>query len=103
MNTSQGIAIGVYSVRAEAMDNNRIQGFLPGNPDTIARLATSPSGSVDSQSILQDMVETNHYKSNLPSSVWVRATYIHNGYFQLPAFSCLQVVDQICSYRFILY
>ena len=97
------IAIGVDNVWVVAVDNNRIERYLSGYPDTIDRPATSSSATVDDQSMLANVTETYDDQSNLASVVWARAKYILNGSFQLTAFTCLQLVDQICSYRFTLY
>lgn len=102
LNISLGIDSGVNSVWAAAMDNNRIQSFITANPD-IAYLSTDTSVSIVDKHMLPNVTETNDDQSNLPSVVWARATYIHNGYFQLSAFTCPLVVDQICSYLFTLY
>jgi hypothetical protein len=87
LNISPGLAIGADSVRAAAMGNNRIQVFHQ-DRDFVYR---------------SRVAETSDYQSNLHSLVWAWAAYINNGYYQLPAISCLQVVDQISSYRFTLY
>lgn len=77
LNTSLGIAVGADSAWAAATDNNRIHQ---------SRVADNNDDQWNSQSV------------GLGQSSLFRI-----GYFQVPAFASRQVVDQIGSYRFILY
>jgi hypothetical protein len=106
LNASLGIAIEVDNVWAADTNNNRVQMFQPEDLVYVADTADERSQVFDQDGKLtyqSGVAENNDDQWNSISVGWGQPALFRIGYFQLPAFVFLQVVDQISSYRFILY
>ena len=87
-------------------NNNGIQKFQPGDLVYVAHTANERSQVFDKDGKFvfhAGVADNDNDQWNRLSVGWGQATFIFNGYFQLPAIACRQIVDQISYYRFTLF